>query len=139
MQLELNDLVVVASFCLVFSLAIAWLASLIVYGKIAFLKELFPATFQLIRAHIDYLLMAMLLAVTHYLCSQFSVTLSTFTLAMLCIGALYNPFGFLILAVKPEMGNPETPFQKAKILIGFLPATLGFGGAMLAIMGAALR
>lgn len=116
------------------SLALAWLASLITYAKIATLKKLFPATHQLIRAHIDYLLMFLLLTASFYLQERFELSLPAWVIALLCIGSLYNPFGFIVLAIKPQLANPETPFQKAKILIGFLPATLGYGYLMIALL-----
>ncbi|MDX1452654.1 MAG: hypothetical protein R3183_08865 [Oleiphilaceae bacterium] len=129
-----NSLLVVAAFALVLSLALAWLASLIVYAKIGFLKRCFPATHQLIRAHIDYLLMCMLLVVVFYLAERLALVLPSWVISLLCIGAIYNPLGFIVLAVKPKMANPQTLGEKARVLLGFIPATLGFGYVGIAVM-----
>ena len=94
-------------------------ACLIIYAKVKRLKAIFPATHQLIRAHIDYLLMFILLVVTYYLAKELSITLPLWVIALLCIGSLYNPFGFILLAIKPTLANPETRLQKLRALTGF--------------------
>ena len=76
------------------SLGLAWLASLVIYAKVKRLKAIFPATHQLIRAHIEYLLMFILLVVTYYLAKELSITLPSWVIVLLCIGSLYNPFRF---------------------------------------------
>ena len=131
-------LLITAAICMLISLGLAWLSSLILYAKITPLKKLFPATHQLIRAHIDYLLMFILLVAAFYLQGLLSITLPEWVIALLCIGSLYNPFGFIVLAMKPELANPETFAQKAKVLLGFLPATLGYGYLMVSILSTLL-
>ncbi len=131
-------LLVTAALALLVSLALAWLASLILYAKISVLKRCFPATHQLIRAHIDYLLMCMLLVVCYYLADRLQIDLPTAVIVLLCAGALYNPFGFIVLAVKPKMANPETMGEKMRVLLGFLPATLGFGYVGVAVLASLL-
>lgn len=138
MEISLSFLPFTAALCLVISLALAWLASLIVYAKVAVLKRIFPATHQLIRAHIDYLLMALLLVMGFYLVERFALLLPDAIVLLVCIGALYNPFGFIVLAMKPAMANPETMGEKLRILLGFLPATIGYGYIMFAVMSALL-
>lgn len=129
-----NALLITGAICMLISLALAWLASLIFYAKVQRLKAIFPATHQLIRAHIDYLLMFILLVTTYYLVKELNITLPAWVIALLCIGSLYNPFGFILLAIKPKLANPETPLQKLRVLTGFLPATLGYGAAMIMVL-----
>lgn len=136
MQTYHEYLLITAASCLLISLALAWLASFIVYGKVGFLKKIFPATHQLIKAHIDYLLMTGLLAVTFYMTQVTQVTLPGIIVLLTCVGALYNPFGFIVLAMKPEMALTNTLAEKLRVMIGFLPATIGYGYAMIAIIGA---
>ena len=131
-------LLITAAICMLISLGLAWLASLILYAKISRLKRIFPATHQLIRAHIDYLLMFILLVAAYYLQNLLSITLPMWVIALLCIGSLYNPFGFIVLAIKPELANPQTFGQKLRVLTGFLPATLGYGYLMIAILDSLL-
>ena len=136
MALDLSLLLITAAICMLVSLGLAWLASLILYLKLARLKRMFPATHQLIRAHIDYLLMFGLLVITYFLSTHLELALPMWVIALLCLGSLYNPFGFIILAMKPKMANPETTYEKARILIGFLPATLGYGYVMINVIAA---
>lgn len=136
MALDLSLLLITAAICMLISLGLAWLASLILYLKLARLKRIFPATHQLIRAHIDYLLMFGLLVITYFLSTHLELALPVWVIALLCLGSLYNPFGFIILAMKPKMANPETIAEKARILIGFLPATLGYGYVMISVITA---
>ena len=135
MTINHDTLLITAAFCLIVSLGLAWIASFILYMKTAWLKKIVKANHQLIRAHIDYLLMSLLLVVTYYLCKERSIILPDWCIITACIGALYNPFGFIVLAFKPKMANPETVFEKARVLLGFLPATIGFSYPMIKVLG----
>lgn len=134
MTINHETLLFTAAICLIISLALAWIASFILYIKTAWLKKIIKANHQLIRAHIDYILMCLLLVVTYYLCQERSIALPDWCVITACIGALYNPFGFIVLAFKPKMANPETTFEKARVMLGFLPATIGFTYPMLLVI-----
>ncbi|KZX78580.1 hypothetical protein A3715_09940 [Oleiphilus sp. HI0009] len=129
-----NLLLITGAICMLMSLGLAWLSSLILYAKMSSLKKIFPATHQLIRAHIDYMLMFILLVAAFFLQERFEIVLPSWVIVLLCVGSLYNPFGFIILAIKPELANPKTFADKAKTLLGFLPATLGYGYLMIALI-----
>ena len=129
-----NWLLAVAAASLVLSLTLAWIASFLVYTKTAWLGRIFVAPFQLVRAHIDYLLMSLLLVMVFYLEERLALALPPAVIVLLCIGSLYNPFGFIALAIRPELGRPETRAAQIRILLGFTPATLGYGYAMLAVL-----
>lgn len=133
-----DALLVTGVFAVLLSLALAWLASFIIYGKIAFLKKIFPAPFQLIRAHIDLLMMSFLLGLSHYLIERQGLNIPAWVILLFCVGAIYNPLGFVFLAIKPKLGNPETLAEKLKIYIGFLPATIGPGYVMVCYLLAVL-
>ena len=135
MTISQDTLIFTAAICLIISLGLAWVASFILYVKTAWLKKLVKANHQLIRAHIDYLMMCMLLVVTYFICQERDVLLPTWCIITACIGALYNPFGFIVLAFKPKMANPETTLEKARVLLGFLPATIGFTYPMILVLG----
>jgi len=81
------------------SLSLAWLASFILYAKVQTLQSIFPGTHQLIRAHIDFLLMAILLVMSFYLCERLIISLPDSIILITCFGALYNPLGYIMLAV----------------------------------------
>ena len=135
MTISHDTLLLTAAVCLIVSLILAWVASFILYAKTAWLKKLVKANHQLIRAHIDFLLMSLLLVVTYYLCQERNIVLPTWCIITACIGAIYNPFGFIVLAFKPSMANPKTTFEKARVLLGFLPATIGFSYPMILVIG----
>ena len=126
-------LITVAAILVIVSLALAWVASLTLYLKIPALVKVFPSAFQLVRAHIDYLLMAMLLGVFVLLGDRQGVSYAAWLRWMMVIGAVYNPLGFVVLATRTERG-PKPGFETWATLVGFIPATLGFGGAAVVLL-----
>jgi len=128
-------LLVVAAGAILLSLLEAWLATLIVYCKLSALKKVFPATHNLIRSHIDYLMMATLLSITYFICHHLAIELPLWVIITLCFGAIYNPFGFLVKAINPQAGNADTVFGRIMVCAGFLPTTIGFGYPMVVILG----
>lgn len=133
-EVSMSWLLVTAAGVLLFSLIEAWLATLIVYGKVASLKKIFPATHNLIRSHVDYLMMTALLGVTYFFCLHLNIVLPKAIIVILCIGAIYNPFGFFVKAINPNAGHSETRLGKIGVCVAFLPATIGFGYAMIAVI-----
>tara|TARA_B110000211_G_scaffold225508_1_gene277831 strand:+ start:330 stop:578 length:249 start_codon:yes stop_codon:yes gene_type:complete len=57
-------------------------------------------------------------------------------IVILCVGVLYNPFGFVLKAINPKAGNSDTVMGRIIVCAGFLPATIGFGYSMIAILNA---
>lgn len=135
-EIGLSWLLATAAFVTVFSLVLAWLGTFIIYVKSDFLKRVFPATHNLIRSHIDYLMMASLLGVIYMACVFLNVALPKAIIAILCFGALYNPFGFIIKAINPKAGHSDTFMGKLGVCLGFVPATIGFGYSMSAVLAA---
>lgn len=129
-------LLATAAGVVIFSLALAWLGSLIIYGKIAALKKIFPATHNLIRCHVDYLIMATLLALVYFSCIHLAIVLPSSMIVILCIGVIYNPIGFFFQAIDPSFGRADSVGGRIAVCLGFVPATLGFGYAMVAILAA---
>jgi hypothetical protein len=134
-----NYFLITAASSMLISLGLAWLASLILYADISALKKVFPASHQLIRAHIDYLLMSILLVVCFYLTERLSLSLPDSIIYITCFGALYNAFGFIVLAMKPHLAKPKNRAETLRILTGFLPATIGFGYIMTATLVALFK
>jgi len=127
-------MLITAAIAMLISLLEAWLATLIIYGKVAFLKKIFPATHNLIRSHVDYTIMTALLGFTYFAIIHLNIDLPKSIIVILCIGVLYNPFGFVIKAINPQAGNSDTLAGKVMVCVGFLPATIGFGYSMIAII-----
>jgi len=134
-EISLLWLLATAAGVMLFSLLEAWLATLIVYGKVAFLKKIFPVPHNLIRSHVDYLIMTTLLCVTYFTCLHLAIELPKWLIVTLCFGVIYNPFGFFIKAIKPNAGNAETPFGRVLVCLSFVPTTIGFGYAMVMVLG----
>jgi len=135
-DVSMSWLLITGAGVLIFSLFEAWLATLIVYGKVAFLKKMFPATQNLIRSHVDYLMMTSLLGVTYFFCLHLNIVLPKVIIVILCIGVIYNPFGFFVKAINPKAGQSETLLGKVSVCVAFLPTTIGFGYAMIAVIAA---
>jgi len=135
-EISMSWLLVTAAGVLIFSLVEAWIATLIVYGKVAFLKKIFPATQNLIRSHVDYVMMTSLLGVTYFFCLYLNIVLPKAIIVILCIGVIYNPFGFFVKAINPKAGQSDTLLGKTGVCIAFLPTTIGFGYAMVAVITA---
>jgi len=129
MQIQSSILVVAGSVSLTVTLGLAWCLAGMRYLESGFLKRLFANYQYLLKSHIDYLLMTGLLMVFFLLFAHFQVTPSPLVLVAMSIGSLLNPFGFLVLAIKPTLRqHPSTPF--GAIMAGsFVLTTIGYGGA----------
>lgn len=127
-------LLATAAGVLLFSLFEAWLATLIIYGKVGFLKKLFPMPHNLVRSHVDYLIMTTLLVISYYLCQHLMIELPKWLIVLLCVGVIYNPFGFFVKAINPNAGNAETPLGRVIVCLGFVPTTVGFGAVMVMVL-----
>ena len=108
------------------------------YLELGVLKRLFPSYQYLLKSHIDYLLMTGLLMVFFLLFAHFQVSPSAVILLAMSIGSLLNPFGFLVLAMRPNLRqHPSTPF--GAIMGGsFVLTTAGYLGAAWYVARAAI-
>lgn len=138
MHVQSSLLVVAGSLSLTLTLGLAWCLAGVRYMAAGFLKNLFPNYQYLLKSHIDYLLMTGLLMVFFLLFEHFRVSPSPVILLAMCIGSLLNPFGFLVLAMKPNLRqHPATPF--GAIMAGsFVSTTIGYGGAVWYVVRAAV-
>ena len=130
-------LVVVGSLCLLITLVLAW--CLAIARSASFLKKLFPSYQNLLKAHIDYLLMTGLLMIFFMLFNHFHVSPSRLVVFAMCVGSFMNPLGFIALAVKPDLRQqPSSPF--GLLMTGsFTLTTIGYAGAAWSVGHAALR
>lgn len=131
---SMSWLLMTAAGVTIFSLLLAWLGTLIIYGKIESLRKMFPATHNLIRCHVDYLIMASLLGLVYFSCLHLAIVLPTSIVVILCIGVIYNPIGFFFQAIDPKFGKSDTVTGRLAVCLGFLPATIGFAYAMGAVL-----
>jgi len=101
-------------------------------------RKLFPSVPNLLKAHIDYLLMTGLLMIFYLLFAHFRVAVSPAILVAMSVGSLMNPVGFLALAISPNIRqNPTSPF--GAIMAGsFTLTTIGYAGAAWSVAHAAV-
>jgi len=130
-------LLTTAAVIMVISLTEAWIVSLIYYLRVGFLRSMFPSPHQLIRSHVDYLIMAALLGFFYISTQAVGITLPNIILVLICLGALYNPFPFIFMAMQADVGAARKNMSRTTglvICIGFLPVTIGFGYTAIAVL-----
>lgn len=129
MHIPSSLLVVAGCLSLTIALLLAWCLAGIRYLELGFLKRLFPSYQYLLKSHIDHLLMTGLLMVFFLLFAHFGVSPSPVILLAMTTGSLLNPFGFLVLAMRPTLRqHPSTPFG-ALMSASFVLTTIGYVGA----------
>ena len=120
-------LVIAGSLCMTLALLLAWCLAGV--RSSAMMKRWIPGYQNLLKSHIDFLMMTGLLFVFFLLFKQLRVTPPAFVVVAMSAGSLGNPLGFLALALKPDMSQrPASPF--GVIIVGsFMMTTIGYGGA----------
>lgn len=132
-----NWLLVTGALALIISLAQAWIVSLIYYVRVGFLKKIFPSPHQLIRSHVDYCIMIGLLGFLYVCTVYLEISLPKIILFLACLGALWNPFPFVFLAMEKDVEQKRRNMsvgERAFICIGFLPLTIGFGYTAIVVL-----
>jgi hypothetical protein len=129
-------LVVTGSLCMIVTLGLSW--CLVGVRTSAFMKSLFASYPNLLKAHLDYLMMTGLLMVFFLLFTHFQVAPSPLIVWAMCIGSFLNPVGFILLSLKPDLRqHPASPF--GLLMSGsFTLTTIGYAGAALSVGRAAL-
>ncbi len=131
-------LVLVGCFCLATALVEAWCLTAVRALQVAAMKRLFPDSQQLLRSHIDYLMMTGLLFVSYLMFRQLGVVPPTAIVAAMCAGSIMNPGAFLALAMKPALGRDATSPFGALVTVSFVLTTTGYFGAAWLIARAVL-
>ena len=129
-------LVVTGSLCMIVTLGLSW--CLVGVRTSSFMKSLFASYPNLLKAHLDYLMMTGLLMVFFLLFTHFQVAPSPLIVWAMCIGSFLNPVGFILLSLKPDLRqHPASPF--GLLMSGsFTLTTIGYAGAALSVGRAAL-
>ena len=136
MQTSFSVLVVAGSLCLAITLVLSW--RLVGVRSSACMKKVFPNYQQLLKAHIDYLLMSALLMIFYLLFAQFRVVVTPVILVSMSVGSLLNPVGFLALAIKPDLRQQPTSLFGAIMAGSFTLTTIGYMGAAWSVAHAAV-
>ncbi len=111
------------------SLAEAWLLTLCRAYPHA-MRRFIPNDRDLLRSHIDYILMALLLFAFALLRPSYPLWIAV----PMCIGAFTNPLAFIMTALVPKWHQERPKAFSAFVLLSFVLTTLGFGGAALLLI-----
>lgn len=127
-------LIVGASVFMLASLGLAWLATAVRILNVKALKNRFPAHDNLVKAHIDYLLMALLLMAYYLLGNALDVEFPGWAILTMLLGGAANPFMFIIVAMsEPKQFRPGPSFRVLTML-SFTATTIGFAAAAIYVV-----
>lgn len=122
-------LVVTGSLCLVLALVEAWTLVAVLSDPSTRLSKWIPGSQDMIKSHVDFLMMSLLLFVYYLLFDHFRITAPTFVIVGMCIGSVSNPLLFLARAVNPAWREEPTPALRLTAMVSFALATVGYGAA----------
>jgi hypothetical protein len=132
-----------AGLCLAIALLIAWYLGVTLFYPDGYLARLAVERADIIRAHIDYLMMAQFLFIFSLLFRQYAISPPAWIVASCCFGAFFNPLAFLVrgFSAKPEAVatlplEPHFPIQAG---ISFSLTTIGFLGSVALVLYAVWR
>jgi hypothetical protein len=132
-----------AGLCLTIALAIAWVLGVTLFFPDGVLAGFLVERADIIRAHIDYLMMAQFLFIFFLLFRQYSIDPPVWVVAACCFGAFFNPLAFLVRGLTPKPAiaavipvEPHFPFQAG---LSFTLTTIGFLTAVVLVVRAAWK
>jgi len=117
-----------AGLCLLLALGLAWVLGITLFFPDGALARKIVERQDLIRAHIDYLMMSQFLFLFALLLRQYRVTPPLWAIAASCFGAFNNPLAFVLRALKPKVDPSIVPEPHFPLAAGvsFTCITLGF-------------
>lgn len=137
-HMHIAYLAVAAAVCLTMALIEAWLVLGRVSVKEGPLAWLLPNTKDLLSSHIDYLMMALFLFVFYGLFRVMGVAPPDWLVAAACFGSFFNPFGFLLRAMKPSYQQAPPKAFLAFMTTSCIATTASFAAAGWMIAAAAI-
>ncbi len=136
-------LVAFAGLCLAIALAIAWVLGVTLFFPDGVLAGHLVERADIIRAHIDYLMMSQFLFIFFLLFRQYAIDPPVWVVAACCFGAFFNPLSFLVRGLTPKPSVIATipveahfPFQAG---LSFTLTTVGFLSAVALVVRAAWK
>jgi hypothetical protein len=133
-------LILTGSLSLTLALIEAWLLVIIFTNPSSAPAKLIPGPQDLLKSHIDYLLMALFLFAFYMLFSHFQIEAPSLVILSMCLGAIGNPGLFLIRAINPSLKPEPTPAFRALMGVSCVLTTVGYlGGAWLVAASAYAR
>jgi len=127
-----------AGLCLAIALAIAWVLGITLFFPDGALAGHLVERADIIRAHVDYLMMAQFLFIFFLLFRQYAIDPPIWVVAACCFGAFFNPLAFLVRGVtpKPAVVIPVEAHFPLQAGISFTLTTVGFLAAVVLVIRA---
>lgn len=122
----------VACISLLIALVLAWCLVFTKGMKLSFFLNIFENTDKLLSAHLDFLMMTMLLL--GFYASK--ITLPKYALWPMAMGSIGNPTAFILNSVFP---NSTSPLIGAFIYTTITLTTIGFGLAAIKVLRYSLK
>lgn len=127
--------------CFGIALILAWILAVTLFYPHGTLARHIVSRSDLIRAHIDYLMMAQFIFIFALLFRQYSVNPPLWVVAATSYGAFFNPLGFLKRALTPKPAQaasaPVLPHFPPQAAASFTMATIGFLSSVVLVILAA--
>ncbi|MGZ4975677.1 MAG: hypothetical protein ACXV8O_00890 [Methylobacter sp.] len=128
-----------AGLCLAIALTIAWVLGFTLFFPDGALAGHLVERADIIRAHIDYLMMSQFLFIFFLLFRQYAIDPPVWVVAAACFGAFFNPLSFLVrgLTPKPSVTVPVEAYFPFQAGLSFTLTTVGFLTAVALVVRAA--
>ena len=139
MDSSLFMLGVFAAFLLFLALVLAWVLGITPFYPGGALSSRLADRNDIIRGHVDYLMMAQFLFLFFLAFRQFSIQPPLSIVACLCFGAFFNPFAFVLRGLRGRAPAPPADGFPFSAIASFSATTLGFLGAAWLIVDAAWK
>ena len=123
-------LIITGAVLILLAITTGWFIIAGKYLSLTVMKKIIRDEEKLIKAHIDYVIMGILLLVLF----ATGINLPLVVAVLACAGALANPSLFLFLAVKPNVNKKAGSFFGIVSTLVFLITTAGIGGAALLLI-----
>lgn len=131
-------LAVTASILLLVALAQSWAIVAVLSAPEGPVAKIIPGSRELIRSHIDYLMMAQFLFVLYGLFRLLSIQPSIWLVVLTCFGSFFNPFAFFLRAMYPAwLEAPPKPYT-VLITTSCIATTVGYATIAVILARAAL-
>jgi hypothetical protein len=117
---------VTGSLCLFAALFEAWALVALFASPDGKIQKLLPGREDLVRSHIDYLMMALFLYAFYGLSRLLGAPPPVWAIAAACLGAFFNPFGFLVHATRPDFKEAPPPWFFISMVTSCVATTIGF-------------
>lgn len=122
-------LLIVGSLCLAMALIQAWLLVAVFASDDSPMLKFIPGRQDLLKSHIDYLMMAQFLFIFFMLFRTLALVPPTWVLVAMSVGSFFNPFAFFVRAIRPTYLKAPPVVFTATITVSCILTTVGYGAA----------